>query len=41
MWNDLSHGFSVLADALAFWVCAGSVAGLAAVYAWWRKRLAL
>ena len=44
MWNDLSHGFSVLADALAFlsrswgfWVCAGSVAGLAAVYAWWEK----
>ena len=48
MWNDLSHGLSVLADALAFlsrswgfWVCVGSVAGLAAVYAWWRKRLAL
>ena len=48
MWNDLSHGLSVLADALAFlsrswgfWICVGSVAGLAAVYAWWRKRLAL
>lgn len=48
MWNDLSHGFSVLAEALSFlsrswgfWVCAGSVAGLGAVYAWWRKRLAL
>lgn len=48
MWNDLSHGLSVLADALSFlsrswgfWICAGSVAGLGAVYAWWRKRLAL
>lgn len=48
MWSDLSHGFSVLAEALSFlsrswgfWLCVGSVAGLAAVYAWWRKRLAL
>ena len=48
MWNDLSHGLSVLAAALSFlsrswgfWVCVGSVVGLGAVYAWWRKRLAL
>ncbi len=48
MWNDLSDALSVLVDALAFlshfwgfWVCTGSVAGLAAVYAWWRKPLAL
>ena len=41
MWNDLSHGLSVLADALAFlsrfwgfWVCVGSVAGLAARLVW-------
>lgn len=48
MWTDLCHGCSVLADAFlilsrswGFWVSAGSVAGLAAVYAWWRRPLAL
>lgn len=48
MWTDFSHGFSVLPEALSFlsrswgfWVCAGSVAGLGVMYAWWRKRLAL
>lgn len=48
MWNDFCHGFSVLSDALqilsrswGFWLSVGSVVGLAAVYMWWRRRLAL
>lgn len=48
MWNDLSQGFLVLPDAFSllsrswgFWLCAGSMAGLGAVYLWRRRRLAL
>ena len=45
MWNDLCHGLSILSAAFAiacrswgFWMC---VAGLAAVYVWWRRRMVL
>ena len=48
MWNDLCHGLSILSAAFAiacrswgFWISVGGVAGLAAVYVWWRRRMVL
>lgn len=48
MWNDLCHGLSILSAAFAiacrswgFWMSVGGVAGLAAVYVWWRRRMVL
>lgn len=48
MWNDLCHGLSVLSAAFAiacrswgFWMSVGGVAGLAAVYVWWRRRMVM
>ena len=48
MWNALCHGLSILSAAFAiacrswgFWMSVGGVAGLAAVYVWWRRRMVL
>lgn len=48
MWDDLCHGLSILSAAFAiacrswgFWMSVGGVAGLAAVYVWWRRRMVL
>ena len=48
MWNDLCHGLSILSAAFTiarrkwgFWMSVGGVAGLAAVYVWWRRRMVL
>ena len=48
MWTDLCHGLSILSAAFAiacrswgFWMSVGGVAGLAAVYVWWRRRMVL